>query len=76
MELFSAQLPDYAFHARMTETRFPDAFVGTMGELLTAIKEEREPEHSGRDNLNLLRIIFAAYQSAEQNRAVDPAEID
>jgi predicted dehydrogenase len=75
MRLSSARLPDYSFDARMRETRFPDAFVGTMGELLTAIKEGREPEHSGRDNLNLLRIIFAAYRSAEQNRAVEPAEI-
>jgi predicted dehydrogenase len=75
LRLTSERLPDYTFEARFTETRFPDSFVGTMGELLTAIKEGREPEHSGRDNLNLLRIMFAAYRSAEENRPVAPEEI-
>jgi len=43
---------------------FPDGFVGTMGELMCAIEEGREPSISGRDNLKTLELIFAAYRSA------------
>ncbi len=45
---------------------FPDGFIGTMGELMCAIEEGREPSISGRDNLHTLEIIFAAYRSVEQ----------
>ncbi len=44
---------------------FPDGFIGTMGELMCAIEEQREPSISGRDNLHTLEIVFAAYRSAE-----------
>jgi predicted dehydrogenase len=43
---------------------FPDAFAGTMGELLCAIEENREPSISGEDNLKTLEIILRAYESA------------
>ena len=45
---------------------FPDGFIGTMGELMCAIEEKREPAISGRDNLKTLELIFAAYKSAER----------
>jgi predicted dehydrogenase len=75
LRLNSSETPEFTYEARFTTTRFPDAFVATMGELLSAIAENREPEHGGRDNLNLLRIVFAAYRSAEQDRPVAPMEI-
>lgn len=53
---------------------FPGAFASTMGELLEAIEQDREPSHSGRDNLNTLSLVFAAYQSMSEKRAVDPRE--
>lgn len=42
---------------------FPDAFIGTMGEFLCAIEEERESSISGRDNLSTLKLVFDAYAS-------------
>ncbi|MEI7024206.1 Gfo/Idh/MocA family protein [Paenibacillus sp. y28] len=54
---------------------FPDAFMGTMGELMRAIEEDREPENSVRDNLMTMQMVFAAYRSMEENRPVTLAEI-
>ena len=50
---------------------FPDAFGGSMGELMRAIHEDREPATSGRDNLQSLQIAFAAVQSASTGLAVE-----
>jgi predicted dehydrogenase len=44
-------------------------------EFLSAIRENREPECSGRDNLSSLRMVFAAIQSAKEGRWVDLVEI-
>jgi predicted dehydrogenase len=54
---------------------FPEAFGGSMGELLTAVAQGRQPLTHGQDNLESLRIAFAAVASAESGRAVDVAEI-
>jgi len=53
---------------------FPDAFGGSMGELMRALAEGREPQTSGRDNLNSIRIAYAAVESSESGRAVEPVE--
>lgn len=45
---------------------FESGFLGTMGELLCAIEEEREPENSARSNLPALELCFAALRSADQ----------
>lgn len=50
---------------------FPDAFGGSMGEMLRALAEGREPATSGRDNLSSIRIAYAAVESANTGRAVD-----
>ncbi len=55
---------------------FPDAFMGTMGELMAAIEEEREPENSVRDNLLTLQMVFASYLSMTENRPVWLDEIE
>ncbi len=49
---------------------FPDAFYGTMFELMSSIQEEREPTLSGRDNLNTLKLLFRMIQSNEQKEWV------
>lgn len=54
---------------------FPDGFHGTMGELLCAIEENREPTHSARNNLRSLSLCFAAVASAEQGRPVVPGSV-
>jgi predicted dehydrogenase len=58
-----------------TRQWFPDAFSATMGELLEALEEEREPSNSGRDNLATMRCVFAAYRSVEEQRRVRLKEI-
>jgi predicted dehydrogenase len=50
---------------------FPDAFAGTMGQLLIALETGQEPAISGRDNLKTMALVDAAYQSAAEHRAVE-----
>jgi predicted dehydrogenase len=67
---------DAGFHEpRWTESWFPDAFAGTMGQLLTALATARPPAISGRDNLKTMALVEAAYLSARDNRAVSLKEI-
>lgn len=40
--------------------------MGAMTELLAAIEEGREPEHSGRDNLAFLDLTLRAIAAASQ----------
>lgn len=67
---------DTSFHQpKWSESWFPDAFSGTMGQLLIAIETGTEPAISGRDNLRTMALVEAAYKSAEEHRAVAVAEI-
>lgn len=50
---------------------FPDGFGGSMGEMLTALAAKREPVTSGRDNLNTVRIAYAAVESSRTGQAVE-----
>ena len=45
---------------------------GTLNEFAAAIREGREPETSGRDNLATLAFTLAAVRSAAESRPVDP----
>jgi predicted dehydrogenase len=54
---------------------FPDGFHGTMGELLRAIEEGREPTNSARGNLRSLALCFAAVASADSGRPVTPGRV-
>jgi predicted dehydrogenase len=54
---------------------FPDGFHGTMGELLTAIEQRRQPAHSARNNLASLQLCFAAVASAERHEAIVPGTV-
>ena len=56
-------------------TWFPGAFRGTMGELLSAIEEDREPTISGRNNLRSLELSFAAIAGAERHEPVTPGTV-
>ena len=60
---------------RWPEVWFPDAFVGTMAQLLCALEDGTEPEVSGRDNLRTMALVDAAYLSAREHRAVALDEI-
>lgn len=54
---------------------FPDGFHGTMGELLCAIEENREPINSAEENLNSLALCFAAIASATDGLPKIPGEV-
>ena len=54
---------------------FPDGFHGTMGELLCAIEEGREPSHSARNNLASLELCFAAVESADRAKPIVPGRV-
>ena len=49
---------------------FPEAFGGSMGELMAAMNEGREPLTSSRDNLNSIRIAAAGVRSSDEGRTV------
>src|SRR6185437_9496800 len=53
------------------ESWFPDAFIGTMAQLLLALENGTEPAISGRDNLKTMALVEAAYLSASQFRSID-----
>jgi predicted dehydrogenase len=67
--------PNYWFTPKLEGKWFPHAFMGTMGELLRAIEEDRKPENSIEDNLITLRMLFATYQSMKEKRPVWLEEI-
>jgi predicted dehydrogenase len=54
---------------------FPDGFHGTMGELLRAIEEKREPTNNALDNIRSLELCFAAVASAASNDPVRPGSV-
>ena len=60
---------------RWKDVWFPDAFIGTMAQLLVALEEKSEPEISGRDNLKTMALVDACYLSAKEHRAVSLREI-
>jgi predicted dehydrogenase len=57
------------------ETWFPDAFQGTMGELLDSLTDGREPKTGGRDNLGTMALVDACYRSLDEHRPVRIREI-
>jgi predicted dehydrogenase len=56
------------------ESWFPDAFVGTMAQLLIAIETGHEPAISGRDNLGTMALVEAPYESAALGKAIQMNE--
>ena len=69
-----------AFGPRWIEPRFervwfPDAFQGTMADLLCALEEGREPETSGRDNLDTIALVEACYRGATEHKVMTLADV-
>ena len=68
---------DKGFHEpKWTESWFPDAFIGTMSQLLIALEQRTEPEIGGRDNLKTMALVDAAYKSATLSGSVWVHEIE
>jgi len=51
---------------------YPDGFAATLGELMAAVEEDREPFNSARHNLLSLAMTLAAVESAERDGAAIP----
>ena len=49
----------------------PEAWGGSMGEMLMALAHGREPECSGRDNLNSVRMTHAAVESSRSGGTIE-----
>jgi predicted dehydrogenase len=67
--------PGVWFAPRWREVWFPDAFEGTMGQLLDSLTDGTEPAVSGRDNLRTMALVDACYKSIEEHRPVEIDEI-
>jgi predicted dehydrogenase len=68
LDFTTKQQPGYWFSPRWKEVWFPDAFVGTMAQLLCALEDGTEPEISGRDNLETIALCEAVYAAATEHR--------
>lgn len=59
---------------RWNEVWFPDAFVGTMAQLLVALEDGAEPEISGRDNVETIALCQAVFAAAREHRVTTVRE--
>jgi predicted dehydrogenase len=75
IDFTSKRQPGTWFAPRWRQVWFPDAFEGTMGQLLDALAEGTEPAISGRDNLLTMALVDACYQSIAEHRPVEIEEI-
>jgi predicted dehydrogenase len=66
--------PETWLQPRWSEAWFPDAFAGTMAQLLCALEENREPEIGGRDNLETIALCEAVYAAAHEHRVTTVRE--
>ncbi|MDD9269151.1 Gfo/Idh/MocA family protein [Paenibacillus sp. GCM10023248] len=69
------QAPNEWLRPTWDEVWFPDAFQGTMAQLLRAVETDSEPEISGRDNLRTMAAVDACYKSIEEGRTVLFSEV-
>ncbi len=75
MNYTTTHQPGYWFQPRWKEMWFPDAFQGTMAQLMKAIQENSEPEVGGHDNLKTMALVDACYRSLDEHRAVSLSEV-
>ena len=61
-------------HPTWTGSWFPDAFAGTMSQLLIALETHTTPALPARDNLATLALVESAIISAREHRAIAPLE--
>ena len=68
LDFTTKQQPGYWLSPRWKEVWFPDAFVGTMAQLLCAVEDGTEPEIGGRDNLETIALCEAVFVAAQEHR--------
>jgi predicted dehydrogenase len=74
LDFTTKQQPGYWFQPRWKEVWFPDAFVGTMAQLLCALEDGAEPEISGRDNLETIALCEAVFAAGQEHRVTTVQE--
>ncbi len=74
IEYSTRRNPGMWFRPRWEDVWFPDAFVGTMAQLLVAIEDGTEPEISGRDNIETIALCEAVFTAAKEHRVVTMRE--
>jgi predicted dehydrogenase len=74
LDFTTKEQPGYWLQPRWKEVWFPDAFVGTMAQLLCALEDGAEPEISGRDNLETIALCEAVYAAATEHRVAGVKE--
>src|SRR3954447_21772924 len=74
LDFTTKQQPGYWLQPRWTDVWFPDAFVGTMAQLLCALEDGTEPEISGGDNLETVALCEAVYAAAQEHRVTTVRE--
>ena len=74
LDFATRRQPDTWQQPRWSEVWFPDAFVGTMAQLLCALEDGSEPEISGRDNLETIALCQAVYTAAREHRVATVGE--
>jgi predicted dehydrogenase len=74
LDYSTLRTPNTWISPRWPEVWFPDAFVGTMAQLLSAVEDGTEPEISGRDNLETIALCEAVFAAACEHRVVTVRE--
>jgi predicted dehydrogenase len=75
LEFTTKQYPNQWFKPKWDKVWFPDAFQGTMAQLLRAVEDDTEPEISGKDNLKTIAAVEACYKSIQEGRTVSFSEL-
>jgi predicted dehydrogenase len=74
LKFSTKQQPGVWIEPTWKEVWFPDAFVGTMSQLLFAIENNIEPEISGKDNLETIALCEAVFAAAHEHRVTTVKE--
>jgi hypothetical protein len=74
LEFWSEAVPGGWHRPRWDEVWFPDAFVGTMAQLLVAVEDGTEPEVGGRDNVETIALCEAVLAAATEHRVTTVRE--
>lgn len=74
LDFTAKRQPGYWLSPRWKEVWFPDAFVGTMAQLLCALEDGTEPEISGRDNLETIALCEAVLAAGREHRVTTARE--
>jgi predicted dehydrogenase len=74
LDFTTKQQPGYWLQPRWQEVWFPDAFVGTMAQLLCALEDGNQPEISSQDNLETVALCAAVFAAGHEHRVTTVRE--